>query len=278
MYHSDVYNIMIGAPSDIIEEVSTAISVINQWNYINSEATNIVLMPLHWSINTYPTYGVHPQKSINKQLVSKSDLMISIFGAKLGTPTDTEASGTVEEINEHINAGKDVMVFFKMSVDDISSVDTQQLQKIKEFKDSIKNKALWCDFANNDDFKKKSSEKIQLFVNEHWKNTQVFNPILPSRLSRLQLSDEEKQRLIVWTNEPNAEAVSFSFNRGYLYRLGYKQYEVNEGRENAEWEDFFKRLRNADFIELEKYNKEGRPIYKLLKAAYDYVDGLESEP
>lgn len=275
MYHSDVYNIMIGAPSDIVEEVSTTISVINQWNYFNSEATNIVLMPLHWSINSYPTYGAHPQKSINMQLVGKSDLMISIFGAKLGTPTDTEASGTVEEINGHINTGKDVMVFFKMSIDDISSVDPQQLQKIKEFKDSIKNKALWCDFADNDDFKKKISEKIQLFVNDHWKNTQVFNPIFPSQSSRLQLSDEEKQRLIVWTNDPNAESVSFSFNRGYLYRLGYKQYEVNEGRENAEWEDFFKRLRNADLIELERYNKDGRPVYKLTKAAYDYVDTLD---
>ena len=275
MYHSDVYNIMIGAPSDIIEEVSTAISVINQWSYINSEATNIVLMPLHWSINSYPTWGAHPRKSINKQLVSKSDLMVSIFGAKLGTPTDTEASGTVEEINEHINAGKDVMVFFKLSIDDISSVDPQQLQKIQEFKDGIKDKALWCDFYDNDDFQKKLSDKIQLFVNDHWKNTQVLNSILPSQSSRLQLSDEEKRRLIVWTNEPNAESASFAFNRGYLYRLGYKQYEVNEGRENAEWEDFFRRLRNADFIELEKYNKEGRPIYKLLKAAYDYVDTLD---
>ena len=65
---------------------------------------------------------------------------------------------------------------------------------------------------------------------------------------------------------------------GYLYVIGNKQYQVNKGRENAEWEDFFKRLQNADFIEFEKYNKEGRPIYKLLKAAYDYVDGLESEP
>lgn len=275
MYHSEVYNIMIGSPSDIQEEVNTAINVINRWNYVNSESENIVLMPLHWSFSSYPTCGVHPQKSINKQLVSKSDLMISIFGARMGTPTDTEISGTVEEINKHLDAGKDVMVFFKLSIDDISSIDTQQLQKIKDFKESIKDRVLWCEFTNNEDFEKIINEKIQLFVNVHWKNTQVFNPILPSRSSQLQLSDEEKQRLVVWTNEPSAESVSFSFNRGYLYRLGYKQYEVNEGRENAEWEDFFKRLRNADFIELEKYNKEGRPIYKLLKAAYDYVDTLD---
>ena len=275
MYHSDVYNIMIGSPSDIQEEVDTAIKVINRWNYLNSESTNIILMPLHWSINTYPTSGTHPQKSINKQLVSKSDLMISIFGTKVGTPTDTEISGTVEEINEHLNADKDVMVFFKLSIEDISSIDVQQLQKIKEFKDSIKDRVLWCDFTSNEVFEKILYEKIQLFVNDHWKNTQVFTPILPSRSGQLQLSDDEKQRLVEWTNEQNAESASFSFNRGYLYRLGYKQYDVNEGRENAEWEDFFKRLRNADLIEIDRYNKEGRPIYKLTKAAYEYVDELK---
>lgn len=277
MYHSDVYDIMIGAPSDIVEEVSTAISVINQWNYINSEATNIVLLPLHWSINSYPTYGAHPQKSINKQLVGKSDLMISIFGAKLGTPTDTEASGTVEEINEHINAGKDVMVFFKLSIDDLSSVDPQQLQKIQEFKDSIKNKALWCDFSDNDDFQKKLSDKIQLFVNDHWKNAQVFIPNIIAERRQPSLSEEEKQRLIDWTNSNRAEICSFSSIGGYMYVIGNKQYQVNKGRENAEWEDFFKRLRNAGLIELEKYNKDGRPIYKLLKAAYDYVDTLDTK-
>lgn len=279
MFHSDVYNIMIGAPSDIIEEVNTAISVINQWNYINSEATNIVLMPLHWSINSYPTYGAHPQKTINKQLVSKSDLMISIFGAKLGTPTDTEASGTVEEIDEHINAGKDVMVFFKLSIDDISSVDPQQLQKIQEFKDGIKSKALWCEFSDNDDFEKKFSDKIQLFVNDHWKNAQqVFTPDIIAERRQQKLSEKEKQRLIDWTSSKSEVTCSFSSMGGYLYVIGDKQYQVNKGRENAEWEDFFKRLKKAGLVELEKYNKDGRPIYKLLKAAYDYVDGLESEP
>lgn len=276
MYHSDVYNIMIGAPSDIIEEVNTAISVINQWSYINSEATNIVLMPLHWSINSYPTCGAHPQKSINKQLVSKSDLMVSIFGAKLGTPTDTEASGTVEEINEHINAGKDVMVFFKLSIDDISSVDPQQLQKIQEFKDGIKDKALWCDFYDNDDFQKKLSDKIQLFVNDHWKNAQqVFTPDIIAERRQPKLSEEEKQRLIDWTSSKSEVTCSFSSMGGYLYVIGDKQYQVNKGRENAEWEDFFKRLKKAGLIELEKYNKDGRPIYKLLKAAYDYVDTID---
>ena len=41
MFQADVYKIMIGAPSDIIEEVDIAINVINHWNYLNSEIQKV---------------------------------------------------------------------------------------------------------------------------------------------------------------------------------------------------------------------------------------------
>lgn len=274
MYHSEVYNIMIGAPSDIREEVNIAITVLNHWNYFNSESSNIVLMPLHWSISSYPACGVHPQKSINKQMVSKSDLMIAIFGTKIGTPTDTEISGTVEEIQEHIHAGRDVMVFFKSSSDDIFSIEPQQLQKIKDFKEYNRNRILWCDFTDKDDFKHKLSDKLQLYINNHWKDAQVSNTFLPNPQRGLQLTEEEQQRLIDWVKSEKAESTSFSVGNEFLYHVGFKNYQVKKGKVSAEWEDFFKRLQDADLIELIKYNYSNRPVYKLLKAAYDYVDEL----
>lgn len=274
MYHSKVYNIMIGAPSDIREEVNIAITVLNHWNYFNSESSNIVLMPLHWSISSYPACGVHPQKSINKQMVSKSDLMIAIFGTKIGTPTDTEISGTVEEIQEHIHAGRDVMVFFKSSSDDIFSIEPQQLQKIKDFKEYNRNRILWCDFTDKDDFKHKLSDKLQLYINNHWKDAQVSNTFLPNPQRGLQLTEEEQQRLIDWVKSEKAESTSFSVGNEFLYHVGFKNYQVKKGKVSAEWEDFFKRLQDADLIELIKYNYSNRPVYKLLKAAYDYVDEL----
>lgn len=274
MYPFEVYNIMIGAPSDIREEVNIAISVINHWNYFNSESSNIVLMPLHWSISSYPACGVHPQKSINKQMVSKSDLMIAIFGTKIGTPTDTEISGTVEEIQEHIHAGRDVMVFFKSSSDDIFSIEPQQLQKVKDFKENNRNRILWCEFIDKDDFKHKLSDKLQLYINNHWKDAQASTPTHPNPLRGLQLTGEEQQRLVDWVKSEKEESTSFSNGNEFLYCVGLKNYQVRKGKENAEWEDFFKRLQDANLIELDRYNKSNRPIYKLLKAAYDYVEKL----
>ena len=168
MYQANVYRIMIGCPSDITEEKEVAFKVLNNWNNLNSEKNRMVLLPIHWYISSYPAMGKHPQKLLNEQLVEKSDLMICIFGTRLGSPTDTEISGTVEEIKEHRKAGKDVMVFFKMSVDDISSVDPRQLQKIKDFKENIKIDVLWQEFSDAKDFEKKLSDVVQLYVNDHW--------------------------------------------------------------------------------------------------------------
>lgn len=66
MFVARVYKIMIGAPSDIKEEVQIAKEVVHEWNYINTESHHKVLLPLHWSISCYPSSGKHPQKLINE--------------------------------------------------------------------------------------------------------------------------------------------------------------------------------------------------------------------
>ena len=160
---------MIGAPSDIKEEVQIAKDVVNEWNYVHTELHHKVLLPLHWSISAYPNSGKHPQKIINEQVVDKSDLLICIFGSKLGTPTDTDISGSVEEINEHLKAGKDVMIFFRKNLEIESLDDMQQVEKLLKFKESIKGNALFEEYEKNS-FKSILSQKLQLFLNNTWLN------------------------------------------------------------------------------------------------------------
>ena len=273
MYQANVYRIMIGSPSDIKEEISIAREVLNNWNNLNSEKNRMVLLPIHWSISSYPAMGKHPQKLLNEQLVEKSDLMICIFGTRLGSPTDTEISGTVEEIKEHRKAGKDVMVFFKMSVDDISSVDLQQLQKIRDFKESIKNDVLWQEFSDVKDFEHKLSENLQLYINDNWSNGATDDTAL-SLTQKIEFSDDEKEIIMKWTKSRSANCHKISVKGGVYYIIGDHQYFVNSGKEEAEFDDYIERLMRVGFIELERYNKDGKPVYKLKKAAYDYVDSI----
>ena len=166
MYKAKVYHIMIGAPSDITEEVTIVKDVVNRWNDLNSEKEKVVLLPKYWESSTYPKAGARPQESINKQIVEKSDLLISIFGARIGAPTGSSLSGSIEEINEHLKVGKEVMAFFKQSGS--YDIDPDQLKKVKEFRSSIQNKVLWVDYPSAEKFRDIIFDKIQLFLNDNW--------------------------------------------------------------------------------------------------------------
>jgi len=274
MYHATVYRLMIAAPSDIKEEITTAFDVINHWNDMHSEQSKLVLLPLHWSISSYPAMGKHPQKLLNEQFVVKSDLLICVFGTRLGTPTDTEISGTVEEINEHRKAGKDVMMFFKRNVGDINSVDIAQFQQLKEFKDRVKNNGLWCEFDDANDFKQVLSEKLQLYINKNWNDNNVEKET--RLLEQNTFSSDEEQILSNWVNSRNGSCYTIGVLGGVKYVFGDFQYLVAHGKDEALWEDFIERLQNIGFVDFEKYDNSGKPVYKLKKAAYDYVDNLSN--
>lgn len=78
---------MIGSPSDVKEEIQLVIQSIYDWDNTFSEKEKVVLLPSHWTINTYPAIGDEPQALINDQMTKYCDLMVAIFNARLGTPT-----------------------------------------------------------------------------------------------------------------------------------------------------------------------------------------------
>ena len=277
MFQANVYKIMIGAPSDIKEEVSIAMNTIHHWNNINAEKQKTVLLPLHWSISSYPVIGMHPQKAINQQVVSKSDLLICIFGAKLGTPTDDYASGSVEEIEEHIKAGKPVMIFFR-NILSLNDIDIEQVSRLREFKNTIGEKALYADYNSIDDFERILSDKLSLCVNDNFiKDKIVVNELKWTEVengpSHEELSDYDKERLKSWTSVDNPEFFQAHFvGGGCVYGLGASnQYEVKNGREKIEWDSFFEKLQNLGLIRIKGYDKYNHPIYQLKEAAYKYV-------
>lgn len=275
MFQADVYKIMIGAPSDIIEEVDIAINVINHWNYLNSEIQKVVCLPLHWSISSYPEVGRHPQKVINNQVVSKSDLLICVFGSKLGTPTDDYASGSVEEIEEHIKKGKPVMIFFKRVLD-INNCDIEQLTRLRKFKESIGDKALYVDYNDATDFGKILTDKLILCINSIFiKDKVVINGFEWEEIGdNINLSDFDKERLKVWTSADNPDFFQVHFEGGgCIYGLGaVNQYQVKNSKEKIEWDSFFDKLLSLELIKIKGYDKNNNPIYQLKIDAYKYVE------
>lgn len=284
MYNAKVYKIMFGSPSDIVNERNVFFDIVHGWNHLHSEKSGIVLLPIHWSTDSYPLTGKHAQKIIDDVVVAKSDLLICVFGCKLGTNTDTHISGTVEEIDEHLKAGKDVMVYFKKSLSiNPDSFDSSQLEKLKTFKEDVKNKCKYSEFKDAQEFKDELFKDLQLYINDHWLDSSVKieneEPAIKKEQTHIELSDFDLERLKAWTSVDNPDFFQVHFEGGgCIYGLGAsKQYEIRTGKEKIEWNDFFERMMQHRFIDIERYDKYGHPVYKLKKAAYDYISSLNDE-
>ncbi|MDR3572030.1 MAG: DUF4062 domain-containing protein [Candidatus Pacebacteria bacterium] len=131
---STVYRVMIGSPSDLADERQAASDAVNEWNAQHADAEGAVLLPVKWETHAVPTSGVRPQSAINNQIADRCDILIGMFWTKLGTPTGVAASGTVEEIDRFVAAGKPAMLYFSRRRVPRGKVDALQAEKLKKFK------------------------------------------------------------------------------------------------------------------------------------------------
>lgn len=262
---------MIGCPGDVQEEVQTAKDVINRWTSLHAEQNGTVLIPINWETHSYPEHGAHPQKILDSQLAGKSDMLVAIFGVKVGTPTDTSLSGTIEEIEEHIKAGKPVMLFFR-KYNDLTKTSSKELAKLESFKSSIKSKGLYREYNTEKDFEKAFSDALILFLTDHWLKESISTT---SKETSVRFTEEEIEILKSWTASNRPEAHSIRYMDGTSYIIGYLQFDVTDARSLVKWKDFFNRLEQVGFIELSRYSRSGDPVYQLCVPAYEYVDSLD---
>ena len=271
MFTANVYRIMIGCPGDVQEEVQTAKEVINRWTSLHAEQNGTVLIPINWETHSYPEHGAHPQKILDSQLAGKSDMLVAIFGAKVGTPTDTSLSGTIEEIEEHIKAGKPVMLFFR-KYNDLTKTSSEELAKLESFKSSIKSQGLYREYDTEKDFEKAFSDALTLFLTDHWLKESIPTN---SKETSVKFTEEELEVLKSWTASNSPEAHSIRYMDGTSYIIGDLQFDVQDARSLVKWKDFFNRLEGIGFIELNRYTRSGDPVYQLCVPAYEYIDSLD---
>ncbi len=277
MTRGNIYRVMIGSPSDIVDEIKAAKRIILEWSCLNAEAHNVVVLPLHWKENAYPGVGKHPQKMLDKQLVEKSDMLVCIFGSRIGTATDTSDSGSIEEIEEHIKAGKQVMIFFKKSTEDIYTIDKDQLDKLRQFREDYKGKALWIDYEDVREFEDLFQQKLVLFINANWLNADI-DAMEQEHDKQVGFSEEELQIFAHWAQDNTGTPythMTFMGNRTEIH-LAYKYgVTLHTPQEKAQWEDFMERLCALDYIRLDNYDKYNHPLYKITAKGYEFGKSLK---
>lgn len=160
-YSATVYKIFIASPSDVLDEREAVKEVLNVWNIIHSERESAVLLPVGWDTHSFPEMGREPQTIINEQALSDVDLLIGIFHAKLGSPTESFKSGTVEEVERHAAAGKPTMLYFSEKPIP-HNADLKQVETLREWSQALidEKRGLIGFFNNLTDFKEKLSRNL----------------------------------------------------------------------------------------------------------------------
>lgn len=134
-----VVPVMIASPGDVSDERNIIREVIHDWNDVNAAMSRTMLAPVGWETHSSPELGARPQELINSRLLRECDLLIGVFWTRLGTPTGKAESGTVEEIREHINAGKPAMIYFSSKPVAPQSIDVAQYSAVRGVQGGMSN-------------------------------------------------------------------------------------------------------------------------------------------
>jgi len=152
-FKAETFRVLIASPSDLVEERTVAAESVADWNAQHSVAESVVLLPVKWETHATPRSGVRPQEAINDQLVRQCDILLGLFWTKIGTATGVAESGTAEEIDQFVAAGKPALLYFSNRPIDPDKIDLAQHRKLKKFKDTTYRKALTGKFSGLDDLR-----------------------------------------------------------------------------------------------------------------------------
>lgn len=279
-YSARVFKIMIASPSDVNEERNIAREVIYEWNAIHSESKNIVLLPVGWETHSSPEMGMPPQEIINKQILEKCDVLVGIFWTRIGTKTGEYASGTVEEIEKHIQQQKLTMIYFSNKPINPDSINQDQKSKLDEFKVSCQNRGLYQAYSDLDSFRKEFSKHLQLKINE----SSIFNKNTLQEFENLKIQYEEpsinlSQEALTILREASQDSRGVIFwiitHGGTHLKVNRKNLISDQSRRSiAKWESALQELVDNSFIEDKGENS--REYFEITDAGFKFIDPLDT--
>ncbi|MEO4026548.1 OST-HTH/LOTUS domain-containing protein [Chromobacterium vaccinii] len=164
-FNASVYRILIASPGDVADERAVIPEIVNEWNAVSAYSTKIILMPIKWEVNTTPLLGGRPQQVINDQIVKDADLLVGVFWTRIGTKTGMAESGTAEEIQQFVDSGKPVMLYFSQSPIDPEKIDIEQFGALKKFKEKMRTKGLTETYSGLVDFRHKFTRQLAINLN-----------------------------------------------------------------------------------------------------------------
>ncbi|MEN3124106.1 DUF4062 domain-containing protein [Janibacter sp. LM] len=152
--------LLIASPGDTQDERTAILSEASRWNGRHAKGRGFILSPWLYELHSTPILGDRAQAIINSQGVDKSDVVVAVFGSRLGTDTGVDISGTAEEINRAISLGIPVHVYFSKG-DLPNDVDTEQLELLRMFREDLMRKGLCGNYQDPRDLARQVIDALE---------------------------------------------------------------------------------------------------------------------
>ena len=167
MQNGTFIRVFIASPGDVHLERDEACRVILNWNAAHSITRSVLIEPVRVETHSHAVQGSHPQDLINSQLLDRCDLLVAMLWSRLGTPTNSDLSGTVQEIREFSDTkGAERVLIFFCDRAFPSSSDLEQVQAVRSFKDSIKRQGLYKPYTEVSEFGSLFRHQLDLAMNK----------------------------------------------------------------------------------------------------------------
>ena len=272
-YPAMVFRVMIATPSDVQAERGIIRDAIHEWNIMHSTTARVVLLPIGWETHSVPTIGERPQEALNEQMVRDCDLLVAVFWTRLGTDTGKAESGTVEEINEHVNAGKPAMLYFSNTPVMPSSIDQAQYAALTAFKNSYKGKSLFHEYGSHEQFRTDFTRQLVMKVQDALLPGVPASDLIEERLSIQTSLSEDAQRLLLAAAGHDGTVLCVHCLRGVsVQAAGQNMCEGNSRREIARWKGALEELRNCDLVRDRGHKGE---VFEVTQKGYQLADQLK---
>lgn len=149
-YPTLALHLLISAPGDVPRDDMAVIrKTISQWNLNLGRVVGLTVLPVSWTEHAVAEFGERPQAILNHQIVEEADLAVALFYDRLGTPTGEAESGTVEEVNVLVAAGKSVAVLVNSAPRaPLNGPGLDERQRLNKYLDDVRKNALVFEYAH----------------------------------------------------------------------------------------------------------------------------------
>jgi hypothetical protein len=272
VFQANVLNVMIASPGDVADERKIVTEEIHRWNNANSSARRMVLLPIRWETHSTPQMGRPPQEVLNSQLLDSADLVIGIFGTRIGTPTTQYISGTVEEIKRHVASGKTAKVYFSNVPIAPREINATQYDLVKAFQEECRTTGLYASFESIEDFARDFKHHLDIELNQP-----RYRWLIPPDTSRTESGPvsltENALRLLKEAAATDDGIVILQETLGSTgLRVGEEEFMDGTTRSVAKWRAALSDLERAGALE-----SVSEGIYRVTAAGFRIADDEEPE-